>query len=246
LVLGLVRARRGDPDSQPLLEEARELAVNDGQTELTAEAAVACAEAAWLAGRLDLIAAITGDPYATVQRVGLVAWVGELAVWRRRGGLTEELPAGSLLSDHHRLLLTGNGREAAATLRERGCRYAGALALADTGDAASLREALDDLRALGAEPAAARITRRLRELGERAIPRGPRPRSRANAAGLTPRELDVLPLLAEGLRNAEIAERLVVSPKTVDHHVSSILRKLDVRTRGQAGAAAVRLGLVKP
>jgi len=54
----------------------------------------------------------------------------------------------------------------------------------------------------------------------------------------------VLPLLAEGLRNAEIAERLIVSPKTVDHHVSAILRKLDVRTRAQAASAAARFGLI--
>jgi DNA-binding NarL/FixJ family response regulator len=53
----------------------------------------------------------------------------------------------------------------------------------------------------------------------------------------------VLLLLAEGLRNTDIADRLMVSCKTVEHHVSSILRKLDVRTRGQAAAAAARLGL---
>jgi DNA-binding NarL/FixJ family response regulator len=52
------------------------------------------------------------------------------------------------------------------------------------------------------------------------------------------------PLIAAGLRNAQIAQRLVVSNKTVDHHVSSILRKLDVRTRGEAGAKAGRLGLL--
>ena len=82
--------------------------------------------------------------------------------------------------------------------------------------------------------------------GVRGVPRGPRTRTRENPAGLTGRELEVLALLAEGLRNAQIAERLVVSEKTVDHHVSAILRKLDVRTRGEAGAAAVRLGLTDP
>jgi DNA-binding NarL/FixJ family response regulator len=51
-------------------------------------------------------------------------------------------------------------------------------------------------------------------------------------------------LLAEGHRNAEIAERLVVSPRTVDHHVSTILRKLAVETRGQAAAEAGRRGLL--
>ncbi len=244
VVLGLVRARRGDPDSQPLLEEALGLAVDDGQTNLRAVAAIASAEAAWLAGRAELIASITDDPYATIQRVGVCDLAGELAVWRRRAGVIEEAPAIPLLSDQHRLQLCGDGRAAAAILRERGRPYTAALALLDTGDAAALREAHEELRALGAAPAAARAARGLRELGERAIPRGPRAKTRSNVAQLTPRELDVLPLLAEGLRNAEIAERLVVSPKTVDHHVSAILRKLDVRTRGQAGAAAARFGLL--
>jgi DNA-binding NarL/FixJ family response regulator len=53
----------------------------------------------------------------------------------------------------------------------------------------------------------------------------------------------VLALVADGLRNGEIAERLFLSPKTVDHHVSAILRKLSVRTRAEASSEAVRLGL---
>jgi DNA-binding NarL/FixJ family response regulator len=83
----------------------------------------------------------------------------------------------------------------------------------------------------------------MRERGVHSVPRGPRPQTRENPAGLTARELEVLALLAEGLRNAQIAQRLVVWEKTVDHHVSPILRKLDVRTRGEASAEAVRLGL---
>jgi DNA-binding NarL/FixJ family response regulator len=90
------------------------------------------------------------------------------------------------------------------------------------------------------------VARRLRELGERGLPRGPRPKTRANPAGLTARELEVLRLVTEGLRNAQIAERLVLSEKTVDHHVSAILRKLDVRSRGEATAEAARLGLLGP
>jgi DNA-binding NarL/FixJ family response regulator len=77
----------------------------------------------------------------------------------------------------------------------------------------------------------------------RGVPRGPRPRTSENPSGLTTREVEVLSLLGQGLRNAEIAERLVVSPKTVDHHVSAVLRKLGMRTRAEAGAEAVRLGL---
>jgi DNA-binding NarL/FixJ family response regulator len=87
------------------------------------------------------------------------------------------------------------------------------------------------------------VARTLRERGVRGLPRGPRPATRENAAGLTAREVEVLALLGEGLRNAEIADRLFVSARTIDHHVSAILRKLGVRTRGQAGAEAVRRGL---
>ena len=88
------------------------------------------------------------------------------------------------------------------------------------------------------------VARKLRARGARGIPRGPRAHTRDNAAHLTAREVDVVRLLAEGLRNAAIAERLFVSPRTVDHHVSSVLRKLGVTSRGEAAAVAARAGLL--
>jgi DNA-binding NarL/FixJ family response regulator len=93
-----------------------------------------------------------------------------------------------------------------------------------------LREALATCEQLGAQPLAALISRRLRERGIR----GPRSTTRAHPAGLTEREAEVLALIAEGLPNAEIAERLSLSPRTVDHHVSAVLGKLGVRSRVEA------------
>ena len=90
------------------------------------------------------------------------------------------------------------------------------------------------------------MTRRLHARGVRGLPRGSRPTTRRNPAGLTRRELEVLALLSEGLRNGEIAARLYLSVKTIDHHVAAILRKLDVRTRGQAVAAAAAARSARP
>jgi DNA-binding NarL/FixJ family response regulator len=139
--------------------------------------------------------------------------------------------------------MTGDCVRAAELWAEIGCPYEAALALGDADDEGALRQALGELQEMGATLAAAIVARRLRERGARGLPRGPRPATRQNPAGLTARELEVLELVAQGLRNADIAERLFLSEKTVGHHVSAILRKLDVRTRGEAGAEATRLGL---
>jgi DNA-binding NarL/FixJ family response regulator len=87
------------------------------------------------------------------------------------------------------------------------------------------------------------VTRRLRELGMR-VPLGPRVSTRANPAGLTARQLEVLTLLVEGLTNAEIAERLVVSPRTAEHHVAAVLTKLEAGTRLEAARRASELRLL--
>jgi DNA-binding NarL/FixJ family response regulator len=160
---------------------------------------------------------------------------------RRRAGLRDDLPD-AVLAEPYRLTMAGAWAQAADCWRQIGCHYEAALALAD-GDDQAMGAAIDELLALGARPAAAIVARGLRAHGVRRVPRGPRPRTRENPAGLTPRELEVLGLVGEGLRNAQIAQRLVVSERTVDHHVSAILRKLGVRTRADASATAVRLGI---
>lgn len=75
------------------------------------------------------------------------------------------------------------------------------------------------------------------------VPRGPRRATRTNPAGLTDRQLAVLALLGDGLTNAEVAERLVVSVRTVEHHVAAVLAKLGVHSRRDAAAAAHELGI---
>jgi DNA-binding NarL/FixJ family response regulator len=87
---------------------------------------------------------------------------------------------------------------------------------------------------LGAVPLAARVRRPLRAQGMKGVPRGRQPATRANPAGLTTRQLDVLELVREGLTDAEIAQRLVLSVRTVNHHVAAVLIKLGVDNRRDA------------
>ena len=165
-----------------------------------------------------------------------------LSIWRWQAGLSDELPT-DIDTGPYGLSMAGDWSAAAQRWRTIGCPYEAALAAAAADDDETVRRALDELRRLGARPVTAILTRRLRERGVRGLPRGPRAQTSENPSGLTARELEVLALLGQGLRNADIARRLVVSPKTVDHHVSAVLRKMGVRTRGEAGAEAARLGL---
>ena len=242
VVLGLVRARRGDPESSTALDEAGALAEAAIELQWALPVAAARAEAAWLVGDFEAVRRETDEAFAAAADHGLPWWSGELACWRRRAGVVDVPPP--VVAEPWLLELGGEWDEAAARWRDLGCPYEEALALAG-GDDDALRRSHALLVELGAAPAASIVARRLRGRGVRGISRGPRSATRVSPAGLTNREVEVLQLLVDGLGNREIAERLYVSPRTVEHHVSAVLRKLQARTRGEAAAVAARGGLLK-
>lgn len=236
--LGLVRLRRGDPGADAPLEESLAIvAASATSSHRLVPAAVIRAEQASLAGDPAgaLAATRVAEPHELADR-----WMaGELAAWRARLG--DPVADPGPLPEPYALELAGDHAAAARAWDALGCPYDAALALAHADDVDALRDAHARLQELGAVPAAAVVARRLRERGVRSIPRGPRPSTRAHPAGLTRRELEVLALVREGLRNAEIAARLAISDKTVDHHVSAILAKLGARTRSEAARLAAEL-----
>jgi DNA-binding CsgD family transcriptional regulator/tetratricopeptide (TPR) repeat protein len=246
LVLGLVRARRGDPGSEAALDEARDLALAIGESQRIESVAAARAEWRWLQEDLAgcVAEAKTGfHPEFSATRPWSMWYQGEVMIWLWRGGGLSEAPAGTPAP--YALQIAGDWRAAAAAWEQIGCPYEQALALLN-GDEAAQREALTIFEQLGAAPAAEIARRKLLQAGVRGLPRGPRPTTQANPHGLTPRQLEILLLLAEGLRNAEIAERLSTTPKTVEHHITAILAKLNARSRVEAASIAHQRGIIPP
>jgi DNA-binding NarL/FixJ family response regulator len=138
--------------------------------------------------------------------------------------------------------MSGDWRAAAAAWEALGCPYEQALALAN-GDRPAQLKALDILTQLGAVPTAALVRRKLRAESAQGIPRGPRAVTKGNPLGLTSRQIEILKLLSEDLSNKAIAQRLKISPKTVDHHVVAVLTKLGVATRKEAARHPAALAL---
>jgi DNA-binding CsgD family transcriptional regulator len=239
IALGRLQARRGEREAQATLEEAWGRALLAGELQRLAPTAAARAERAWLDGDLEGCAAAVDDAYAVATAHPNPWSLGELAFWRSRAGRLQEPP--SAVAEPFARSLAGDWRGAAAAWTAAGMPYEAADARCDANEPDAWLAALAAFDELGAARAASRLRRKLRGAGVRRIPRGPRAATRDGLAGLTPRQVDVVRLMAAGATNAEIAERLVITPKTVDHHVSAVLSRLGLASRREAAAALARL-----
>ncbi len=239
VVAAQISVRRGEPGADDGLDDALALAEPTGETQRIVPVVTARAEAAWTVGRgfAAELERARGLEYGSPWDVGELAW------WRQRAGLPEADAIASTCAEPFALMLAGRAGDAATAWAGVGSPFWQALALTGSDRSADIRDGVEILRGLGANATVHAVLRDLHAEGK-PLPRGPRPTSRANPAGLTERELEVATLLTGGLSNADIAARLFLSEKTVSHHVSAVLRKLDEPTRARAAAAAVRRGIV--
>jgi DNA-binding CsgD family transcriptional regulator len=242
LLRGLVRLRStGDADHD--LEEAWQLALRYGEPMRVLPAAAALVERAWLKGD-DAHVDTCRDLLRGTPQPGLEWARGELATWLHRLDPSAPLELPAAVAEPYRLQLAGEHAATAVAWEQLGAPYEHALALIDVGSADSTRAGIDILDRLGADEVAAKVRLDLRRRGVTAVPSRRRTSTRANPAGLTNRQIEILRLLADGSTNAEIAQRLFLSAKTVDHHVSALLTKLQVAGRREAVRRGAELGLV--
>ncbi len=243
--LGRLRARRGEAGAGALLDEALALALPTSELQRVGPVAVARAEAAWLDGDTDRCALEARRGLGIAMQRDNRWIIGDSASWLWRAGALADQEFADVIdrcAEPYALQMRGRWHEAASTWAALGCPFEEAQALAD-GDEAAQRDALEIFERLGARPSAEALRRRLHDAGVRGLARGPRAVTRDNAFGLTARELEVLRLLCDGLRNAEIAARLHRSVRTVDHHLAAVFAKLGVDSRGAAITTAQREGL---
>jgi len=248
ITMGRLGIRRGDSGAWTPLDEALASPIHPDNPWLVSPRA-ARAEAAWLEGNYKRVIEETNTAYeiALSKRHPWVA--GELAFWRWRAG--DDFAPPSWIAKPFALQIAGDWRGAAEEWEQRGCPYEQGMALMD-GDEAAQLAALEIFERLGARPIIEKLKHKMRAQGTR-VPRGPRLATRENPFGLTAREMEALGCLTQGLSNSAIAKKLSLSPRTVEHHIASILQKMQVESRNEAVALAlkekntsVRVGLRSP
>jgi DNA-binding CsgD family transcriptional regulator len=241
-VLAELAIRRGDADAAERLAELTATAERTGEVQRVAPVLELTTERA-LTGGARMPAERYRRVVAEMREAGhFSGWAAmRIAAWAAVAGVAVE--AASPVATPMQPMAQGDWRAAADAFAAAGWVYDRALMLSLLDDEESLAESIEIARALGAAPLEQRVALRMRRHGLR-VPLGPRETTRANPAGLTARQLEVLALLVEGLTNAEIAERLFVSQRTAEHHVAAVLTKLGVTTRRDAARQAAELGLI--
>ncbi len=237
---GRVLVRRGERSAKETLLQALDIR-KAASLQYVWSPLSGLAELAWLEGRDGEIAGIL-DPVLEKVKAADSPWArGEFSLWLWKAGeLSVPLPGAA---EPFAALIHGDWERSADLWAKIGCPYERAFAQAH-GDDAAMRAALSGFRELGAKPAATRLAAQMRSRGIAGIPRGPRRGTGEHPKKLTPRQAEVLDLMADGLTNVEIAERLDITPKTAEHHVSAVLEKLGATNRAGAVALAVGSGLV--
>jgi DNA-binding CsgD family transcriptional regulator len=240
-VLGPLQARQGRLAARATIYNtwSRSEAGNEMQSLLPSAAALA--EYLWLMDEDDPeLTARFREMLSDTRRFAFPWSAGCLAFWLWMLEDLTEAPEG--IAQPYRLVMEGKSIEAAEIWEKKGIPYERALALMHGSFEARL-EALEVFETLGATAVAAKHRRALRDDGV-AIPRGKGRETRRHTAGLTARQAEVLQLLDDGLTNTDIADRLFLSPRTVESHVSAVLTKLDSSTRKEAVARGRVEGLL--
>ena len=239
-VAATVKMRKGEQDVLPLLLEAKTLALRTTELQRIIPVLVALLEYEWVTGKTYIEQEILDRAVKGFVEADKISKKSRFCFWLKKVRKQRAEPK----EDLKRLINATTAQEESASWEELSCPYEQALSLFD-GNEDNKRKALSIMQQLGADTVSEKLKMEMRSSGIKKIPRGIRESTKINPAQLTNRELDVLQLLKNGTHNKEIAETLFISPKTVDHHISSILFKLDVSSRAKAVAEAARLGILK-
>lgn len=235
-----IKIRRGDPVLPESMDKFRKYVNNAVFHEKIYPIAEMFAEAAWLQGNIKRCQTEAENMFKNACELNIPNYIGRLAYWMWRAGAITEPPPNT--AEPYATQIWGDWRAAASMWEKYGCPYEQGMALMDGDEAAQLK-ALEIFESLGARPIIEKLKRQMSAQGIR-VPRGPRPATRENPFGLTPREMEVLGYLVKGQSNPAIAGHLSLSVRTVEHHIASILRKMDVGSRSEAAALAIQEDLL--